>query len=57
MASFDYKCEKCSKEERDVWLKLSERIEKAPECCGQKMKQMLIAPNVVVKFKDRGPNL
>lgn len=53
----DFKCKHCGKEELDVWLKRSEVEEKRPVCCKEKMDKMLMAPNVVVKFKDRGPNL
>lgn len=38
MPSYDFLCETCHKQE-EVFMKLADY--KAPDCCGQKMKQVL----------------
>lgn len=53
----DFKCKKCGHIDKDVWLKRNELEERWPIHCEEKMEKMLIAPNVVVPHKHRGPNL
>lgn len=52
MASYDFRCEKCNKEVA-LECKISEKDEKHPMCCSDKMKQIINPPNVVIKPKDK----
>lgn len=38
MPTYDFFCQQCSKQE-EIFMKLADY--KAPECCGQKMKQVI----------------
>ena len=45
MFTYEYRCTRCGRETEAV-RRMSERLTKAPECCGERMAQVFLTPPV-----------